>query len=93
MLRCNRPFMNNKLITHGVVTEHELTPNKPTKVTIDLQTIAYDLPEGHSLAIAIDTHDVLYQPPTRELYNLTIFHPTGRTPEDQSMLEIEHKVE
>lgn len=78
-------FGLGKLISHGVISEHELTPNKETKVVIEITAAAYDVPAGHCLALAIDTRDALYGPPTLQSYKLTVFHSS----EEQSVLEFQ----
>lgn len=74
-----------KLITHGVITEHELTPNHESRLNIEIQAAAYDVPQGHHLAISIDTRDPLYAPPVRNLYSLTVFHSSDHP----SVLELQ----
>ncbi|ARU55042.1 acyl esterase [Oleiphilus messinensis] len=62
------------LITHGPVTLHEATPGKRTSVDFELLAASYDVPEGHRLAVAFDTLDLLYSPPTLAPYSVTFKH-------------------
>ncbi|HNV47995.1 MAG TPA: CocE/NonD family hydrolase [Spirochaetota bacterium] len=58
------------LITHGPATLHSAKPNEPVQLSLELCIISYDVPIGHRLALAIDTYDPLYNPPTSEPYRI-----------------------
>lgn len=65
-----------KLITHGTVTRHEMDREKVYDTTLRFVATSYDVPAGHKLAVAIDTFDLMYAPPTLRLYSLK-FHHSG----------------
>ncbi|UQX03755.1 alpha/beta fold hydrolase [Streptomyces sp. RerS4] len=54
------PLGIGKLITHAPHTFHGKTPGQPFGVDLDLFSTAYDVPEGHRLALVVDTVDPLY---------------------------------
>ncbi|MEU6865793.1 CocE/NonD family hydrolase [Streptomyces sp. NPDC046876] len=54
------PLGIGKLVTNAPYTFHGRTPNQPFGVDLDLFSTAYDVPEGHRLALVIDTVDPLY---------------------------------
>jgi len=60
------------LITHAPYTILNATPNEEMAIDIDLVATAYDVPKGHYLALVIDTADILYSPPTTQLYKVKI---------------------
>jgi predicted acyl esterase len=62
-----------RLITHGPMTRHLVTPNKPFKVSFEMITSCYEIPKGHRLALIIDTGDLQYKQPTRDDFEVT-FH-------------------
>lgn len=49
-----------KLVTHAPYTFRNKTPGEGFGVDLDLFSTAYDVPEGHRLALVIDTVDSLY---------------------------------
>lgn len=57
-----------KLITHGVMTLPVAEKGKKITVDFDLSTIAYDVPRGHKVTLAIDTKDPHYKSPTGKDY-------------------------
>jgi predicted acyl esterase len=59
-----------RLITHAPFTNYEADKGQRQTVDIDLVATAYDVPAGHRVALVIDTFDLLYAPPTLELYSL-----------------------
>ncbi len=63
-----------KLITHGPVTRYDATPGQRVALDFELLATAYDVPAGHRIAIAFDTFDMLYAPPTLNLYNVKFKH-------------------
>ena len=67
-----------KLITHGTVSMHNATPGQSVKKTCELVAAAYDLPDGHKLALALDTFDLLYDVPTLTPYSLTFNHSSSK---------------
>ncbi|TDQ41958.1 CocE/NonD family hydrolase [Permianibacter aggregans] len=66
------------LITHGPVTVLDAVPGQDRQVQIELIATAYDLPAGHRLALAIDTADPQYSPPTLGFYQLTVPYSGSR---------------
>lgn len=74
-----------KLLTHGIGTIRAATPGATRTLTVDLNAIAYDVPAGHRIAIALDTFDPQYAVPTLALYALDFVHSSGA----QSTLSIE----
>ncbi|MAX66960.1 MAG: acyl esterase, partial [Halobacteriovoraceae bacterium] len=46
-----------KLITHGVFSGR---PSVNSQISFDLVATAYDVPQGHKLALVVDTQDSLY---------------------------------
>ncbi|MCP4109608.1 MAG: acyl esterase [Desulfobacteraceae bacterium] len=61
------------LITHGPMTLHNAVPGQPVRLSFEMVVTAYEMPEGHKLAIAIDTYDVNYGTPTDEDFTVK-FH-------------------
>ena len=59
-----------KLITHGAVTLPETEAGKKVTLDLELVTVAYDVPAGHKLVLAIDTKDPQYQSPTNNAYDV-----------------------
>ncbi len=74
-----------KLITHGTATIRDVAYGSAAEVTADLSAVAYDVPAGHRIAIALDTFDALYATPTVLPYNLRFRHSSGT----QSTLRIQ----
>ncbi|MER7175355.1 alpha/beta fold hydrolase [Streptomyces mesophilus] len=54
------PLGVGKLVSHAPYTFHDRTPGQPFGVDLELFSTAYDVPEGHRLALVIDTVDPLY---------------------------------
>ncbi len=63
-----------RLITHGTFSTHEAVPFICRTRTINLVPAAWDIASGHSLAVAIDTLDPLYAPPTLLPYSVQVFY-------------------
>lgn len=63
-----------RLITHGTFSTHEAVPFICRTRTINLVPAAWDIPPGHRLAVAIDTLDPLYAPPTLLPYSVQVFY-------------------
>ncbi|GLQ32526.1 CocE/NonD family hydrolase [Litoribrevibacter albus] len=59
-----------RLITHAPLTDYEAAEDRRQTVDLNLVAAAYDVPAGHRVALVIDTFDLLYAPPTLELYSL-----------------------
>jgi predicted acyl esterase len=59
-----------RLITHGPLTDYTANEDAVQTVDFDLVAAAYDVPKGHKVALVIDTFDLLYAPPSLELYSL-----------------------
>ncbi|MBL4797840.1 MAG: acyl esterase [Oleispira sp.] len=59
---------NAILITHGVITLPVAEKGKKITVDFDLVTIAYDVPKGHKVTLAIDTKDLQYKSPTKKAF-------------------------
>jgi predicted acyl esterase len=74
------------LITHGVRSLHDAVPGQEIEVPIDFVATAYDVPAGHRIAIAIDTHDALYGAPTKSLYRVDFHYSEAK----QSVLTLSH---
>ncbi|PJZ40142.1 esterase [Leptospira kmetyi] len=73
-----------KLITHGTASIYE-SAYETVDLTIDLNAVAYDVPAGNKIAIAIDTFDPQYAVPTALVYGLDVKH----NPSKQSTLCIQ----
>lgn len=65
------PWGVASLITHGPVSVHGHPRNQLVEVDMALSATAYDVAEGHSLALVFDTVDLLYDVPTFLPYALT----------------------
>lgn len=61
-----------KVITFGSTSYHTATPNTAQNMTIELNAIAYEVPAGHSLVLAVDTEDLQYAKPTNALYQVKL---------------------
>ncbi|MCU0664042.1 MAG: CocE/NonD family hydrolase [Myxococcota bacterium] len=48
------------LITYGARTLHWAVPQEAIALDIEMNMAAYDLPQGHSLSLVLDTQDVQY---------------------------------
>ncbi|MEM9101351.1 MAG: alpha/beta fold hydrolase [Pseudomonadota bacterium] len=68
---------NGKLISHAPIAVRDVEPNQPLQVNLSLYFTAYDVPAGHSLALALDTHDAQYAPPTLQSYEINIPYGVG----------------
>lgn len=66
-----------RLITHGPLTRHLVTPHKAFKVRFELMTTCYEVPRGHRLALVLDTGDFQYKRPTRDDFEL-VLHYDGK---------------
>nr|WP_245667251.1 CocE/NonD family hydrolase [Leptospira tipperaryensis] len=73
-----------KLITHGTASIY-VSAFETTDLTVDLNAVAYDVPAGNRIAIALDTFDPQYAPPTALVYGLDVKH----NPSKQSTLSIQ----
>ncbi|WP_246846849.1 CocE/NonD family hydrolase [Leptospira barantonii] len=73
-----------KLITHGTASIYA-SAYETVDLTIDLNAVAYDVPAGNKIAIAIDTFDPQYAVPTALVYGLDVKH----NPNKQSTLSIQ----
>ena len=71
------------LITHGPLTLHDATPGQPVKVSIEMVAVAYEVPAGHHIALAIDTYDPQYSPPTLEPYEVDFLYDSNHMSELQ----------
>ncbi|MER5641364.1 CocE/NonD family hydrolase C-terminal non-catalytic domain-containing protein [Kitasatospora sp. NPDC002227] len=49
-----------RIITHEPLTVTDLTPRVNTTVSWNLQAASYDLPDGHRLALVVNSRDPLY---------------------------------
>ncbi|MFD9353526.1 CocE/NonD family hydrolase [Streptomyces sp. NPDC060031] len=54
------PLGIGKLITNAPYTFHDKAPGQSFGVDLELFSTAYDVPEGHRLALVVDTVDPLY---------------------------------
>ncbi|TGM57216.1 esterase [Leptospira adleri] len=73
-----------KLITHGTASVY-VSAFETSDLTIDLNAVAYDVPVGNRIAIALDTFDPQYAVPTTLVYGLDVKHYPNR----QSTLSIQ----
>ena len=73
-----------RLITHGPMTLWDAVPGKEVALSVDLVAAAYDVPEGHRIAVAIDTYDPQYGVPTLAPYSIRLVHDEDH----QSTLEL-----
>lgn len=62
------------LITHGTGTIFDAGWYETKDMSIDLNAVAYDVPAGNKIAIAIDTFDSQYAVPTVLIYGLDVKH-------------------
>lgn len=63
-----------RLITHGTFSYHEAIPFVYRTTTVDLVPAAWNIRPGHKLAVAIDTVDLLYAPPTLLPYSVQVLY-------------------
>ncbi|MEU9855545.1 alpha/beta fold hydrolase [Streptomyces sp. NPDC047974] len=54
------PLGVGKLVSNAPYTFHGKTPGRPFAVDLELFSTAYDVPDGHRLAVVVDTVDPLY---------------------------------
>ncbi|NSC24586.1 alpha/beta fold hydrolase [Streptomyces albus subsp. chlorinus] len=71
------PLGTGKLITHAPYTFHDRAPGKPFAVDLELFSTAYDVPEGHKLAVVVDTADPLYAEHNPDGARLAFSSPDG----------------
>jgi len=69
-----------RLITHGPMTRHLVKPNKAFKVSFELMTTCYEVPQGHRLVLVVDTGDLQYQRPTRDDFEVIFHYDAGDVP-------------
>ncbi|MFF8691435.1 CocE/NonD family hydrolase [Streptomyces sp. NPDC015144] len=72
-----------RIITHEPLTVTDLTPGTDRNVDWTLQPAAYDLADGHRLALVVNGHDWLYSPTLEEgetptTVTTTVSSPTGQ---------------
>ncbi len=65
------------LITHGTSTIFDAANNEVRSLAVDLNAIAYDVPAGNKIAIALDTFDSQYSVPTVLIYGLDVKHSSN----------------
>ena len=58
------------LISHGVFSRHQNHSTQAQNINIDFLATAYDVSQGHRMAVVIDTFDALYAVPTFSPYQL-----------------------
>nr|WP_246048758.1 alpha/beta fold hydrolase [Leptospira sarikeiensis] len=75
------------LITHGTGTIFDAGWYETRDISIDLNAVAYDVPVGNKIAIAIDTFDIMYSVPTALIYGLDVKH--GKTPQSTLVVQAE----
>ena len=68
------------LLTNGPVSLHNTIPGQAIPVTFDMIMTSYRVPAGHTLALAIDTYDVLYAPATPLPYTLQFLYSAFQQP-------------
>lgn len=68
------------LLTHGVASFHDGAPGAARDLEIDLSALAHDVAPGHRIALAVDTADILYAPPTLEPYAVEVFYSQSQRP-------------
>lgn len=68
------PLGIGTLITHGPMSRHDVKPGKRQEVSFELLAASYNVPEGHRIAIAFDTVDLLYSPPTLKKHKVNFHH-------------------
>lgn len=74
-----------KLITFGSSSFHTATPNTAQNMTIELNAIAYEVPAGHTLVLAVDTEDLQYAKANNSIYQMKL----NFSPSQQQTLEID----
>ncbi|MEM8497168.1 MAG: CocE/NonD family hydrolase [Pseudomonadota bacterium] len=62
-----------RLITHGPVTRHSLTPNQAIELNFKLIATCYKINPGSKLLLTFDTSDLQYQKPTEDSFE-AMFH-------------------
>ncbi|MGW3045534.1 CocE/NonD family hydrolase [Kitasatospora sp. NPDC001159] len=73
-----------RIITHEPFTVADLAPNQDETVSWSLQPAAYDLPDGHRLALVVNSRDKLYAFTGKVDSTATISSPSG----DEAALEL-----
>lgn len=76
------------LITHGTGTIFDAGWYETKDMSIDLNAVAYDVPAGNKIAIAIDTFDSQYAVPTVLIYGLDVKH--SKTPQSTLVIQSEN---
>lgn len=76
------------LITHGTSTIFDAGWYETKDMSIDLNAVAYDVPAGNKIAIAIDTFDSQYSVPTVLIYGLDVKH--SKTPQSTLVIQSEN---
>jgi predicted acyl esterase len=61
-----------QLLTYGVGTIHDAAPFEVRDLDIDMSALAHDIAPGHRLVVAVDTFDLLYAPPTLDIYSVDL---------------------
>lgn len=74
-----------KLITFGSSSFHTATPNVAQNMTIELNAIAYEVPAGHTLVLAVDTEDLQYAKANNSIYQMKL----GFSSSQQQTLEVD----
>jgi predicted acyl esterase len=59
-----------QLLTYGVGTVHNAAAGEVVDMDIDMSALAHDIAPGHRLVVAVDTFDLLYAPPTLDIYSV-----------------------
>jgi len=70
-------FGVGELISHAPLTRYHDDPGKPHVAEFAMSMAAHHVPEGHRIALAIGTYDVLYAPPTLIPYSEEINYGKG----------------
>ncbi|MEU3571554.1 alpha/beta fold hydrolase [Kitasatospora sp. NPDC036755] len=78
------PDGNARIITHEPYTVLGLTPGEEVTVDWQLQPVAYDVPDGHRVALVVNSRDQLYAFTGEEGSTTTIGSPNGH----ESRLEL-----
>ncbi|MGW1541515.1 CocE/NonD family hydrolase [Streptomyces sp. NPDC002309] len=71
------PLGIGRLVGNAPYTFHGRTPGQPFGVDLELSSTAYDVPEGHRLAVVVDTVDPLYIEHNPSGARLTFSSPTN----------------
>jgi predicted acyl esterase len=65
------------LITHGAKTLPVAQKGKKQRLTFDMTTIAYNVPAGHKVVLALDSQDIEYEPTTKKGYVIDLEFQRG----------------